>query len=79
MKIKKNGTQTKFKIRPCLLAKALSLAAPLKPLAFCRCSRYLYTLIMTDKTKVRKHHVHVRLYGAQAEKLKQSLPPGRLL
>eukprot|EP00435_Cladocopium_sp_Y103_P028168 s617_g7.t1 len=40
VKIKKNGAQTKFKIR---------------------CSRYLYTLIMTDKTK--------------AEKLKQSLPP----
>lgn len=40
MKIKKNGSQTKFKIR---------------------CSRYLYTLIMTEKSK--------------AEKLKQSLPP----
>ncbi|CAJ1448247.1 unnamed protein product [Effrenium voratum] len=40
VKIKKNGTQTKFKIR---------------------CSKYLYTLIMSDKGK--------------ADKLKQSLPP----
>eukprot|EP00446_Apocalathium_sp_SHHI-4_P015677 CAMPEP_0177199580 /NCGR_PEP_ID=MMETSP0367-20130122/25751_1 /TAXON_ID=447022 ORGANISM="Scrippsiella hangoei-like, Strain SHHI-4" /NCGR_SAMPLE_ID=MMETSP0367 /ASSEMBLY_ACC=CAM_ASM_000362 /LENGTH=92 /DNA_ID=CAMNT_0018647941 /DNA_START=62 /DNA_END=337 /DNA_ORIENTATION=- len=40
VKIKKNGTSTKFKIR---------------------CSTYLYTLIMPDKSK--------------ADKLKQSLPP----
>ena len=41
VKIKKNPTNTKFKIR---------------------CSRFLYTLVVTDKEK--------------AEKLKQSLPPG---
>ncbi|CAK0809671.1 unnamed protein product [Prorocentrum cordatum] len=40
VKIKKNGVETKFKVR---------------------CSKYLYTLIMSDKGK--------------AEKLKQSLPP----
>ncbi|KAG7260487.1 hypothetical protein CRUP_005200 [Coryphaenoides rupestris] len=41
VKIKKNKTNVKFKVR---------------------CSRYLYTLVITDKEK--------------AEKLKQSLPPG---
>ena len=41
VKIKKNPTNTKFKIR---------------------CSRFLYTLVVSDKEK--------------AEKLKQSLPPG---
>ncbi|KAI6222924.1 60S ribosomal protein L38 [Aphelenchoides fujianensis] len=41
VKIKKNPTNMKFKIR---------------------CSRYLYTLVISDTTK--------------AEKLKQSLPPG---
>lgn len=40
VKIKRNGSETKFKIR---------------------CSKYLYTLKMTDKAK--------------ADKLKQSLPP----
>ncbi|XKL65418.1 hypothetical protein PGB90_008838 [Kerria lacca] len=41
VKIKKNPTNVKFKVR---------------------CSRFLYTLVITDKEK--------------AEKLKQSLPPG---
>ena len=40
VRIKRNGTETKFKIR---------------------CSKFLYTLCMADKSK--------------AEKLKQSLPP----
>lgn len=42
VKIKKNPTNVKFKVR---------------------CSRFLYTLVITDKEK--------------AEKLKQSLPPGK--
>ncbi|KAJ3241864.1 60S ribosomal protein L38 [Chytriomyces hyalinus] len=41
IKIKKNGSQTKFKVR---------------------CSRFLYTLVVSDADK--------------AKKLKQSLPPG---
>ncbi|KAJ3346433.1 60S ribosomal protein L38, partial [Entophlyctis luteolus] len=41
VKIKKNGSQYKFKVR---------------------CSRYLYTLVVSDADK--------------AKKLKQSLPPG---
>ena len=49
VKIKKNGAQTKFKIRT-----GTEMTWPMletMPWAERRCSRYLYTLIMTDKGK----------------------------
>ena len=64
-----NGPSTEQKLQCVLIISDLLAAVKIKKNAEnvkfkVRCSRFLYTLVITDKEK--------------AEKLKQSLPPGEL-
>ena len=65
--VSKSGGERKVKNLKCLLALlAVKIMKTRDKVKFkVRCSKYLYTLVVTDKEK--------------ADKLKQSLPPGTLV